>query len=93
MIRFILRTFTATALILGLMTLTPAEAGGGKIPHRMPWMVTPCMTEDSHNCYWDSHSRENGKGQSFYAILIKGKVCRTYWNRAYGRKHDRCILR
>ena len=30
--------------------------------------TTPCVTEDSTNCYWDAQSMGNGVGNSFIAL-------------------------
>lgn len=41
-----------------------------------PVVLTPCVTEDSDNCYWNAATRFNGKGRSF--VVLNG----TYY---YGK--------
>lgn len=35
-------------------------------------MYTPCVTEDSDNCYWDAQTSGNGQGRSF--VVLDGVV-------------------
>jgi hypothetical protein len=55
-------------------------------------MRTPCVEEDSVNCYWNAREQGDGRGHSFYNRRLpgSGKVCLFYVNRDYARKHDHC---
>jgi hypothetical protein len=53
---------TTLALALSALVL-------GAIP-----VLTPCATEDSTLCNWDSATRGNGKGSSFISLTDDWKV-------------------
>lgn len=62
-------------------------------PATLSFMRVPCPSEDAvMNCYWDAHRMGNGKGHSFYVILIDKAVCIKYWNASYDRMHGYCSL-
>lgn len=56
----------------------------GKNPRRLAvvlwsgaeYVVTPCKSEDSKNCFWWASTRGNGAGEAF--VNIKGKTHRLY---------------
>lgn len=89
----LLRITLATTALVGLQTMTPAQAGETVVAHKMTFMTRACPTEDSGDCYWDAGKSGNGEGHSFYAINIGKRVCIKYWNPKYGRKHNRCYPR
>lgn len=56
------------------------------------FMRVACEQEDGRNCYWDAGSQGNGFGHSFFAIPApNGRTLVRYWDRAYGRTHDRIV--
>lgn len=63
----------------------------GSVSTKPAWNTTPCEYEDSANCFWNAGKAGNGGGHSFYAIQVGQKTCLVYWERAYGRKHNRCF--
>lgn len=47
---------------------------GGSITDFTSPLDTPCLTEDSTWCYWDSQTMGNGQGQSFIAITEEFRI-------------------
>ena len=63
---------------------------GLAVPHYQRYLVTPCKTEGSNNCYWDARSFGNKKGHSYYVIPVGHKWCIQYWEPRYNRRHGYC---
>lgn len=57
------------ALLLAAAALTAAG---------LPVISTPCPTEDSVQCYWDSSTRGNRAGHSFIALTEQLQI-QTSW--------------
>lgn len=52
--------------------------------------LTPCATEDDHNCYWNARKQGNGRGHSHYNIRVELDQCVIYWSKSYNRTHGHC---
>ena len=58
-------TSSSTSVCSGpIVDHTDSGAGKAKTPSPLP----PCVTEDSHDCFWDAQHRGNGLGRSFVDI-------------------------
>lgn len=73
-----MRTVRALARAVAYMTILAVVV---LVPHMIAYAVVPlteqggisnafpaCITEDSHNCYWDANVQGNGQGNSFLDI-------------------------
>lgn len=81
-----------TAALLSPLAIVGTASAATDAPPTPKFMTTPCAFEDSVNCYWDASKHGNGEGHSFFAIRYgKSGVLVRYWDRSYGRKHDKVL--
>lgn len=73
---------------------TPAQASAPK-----PFLhgalaeavTTPCIQEDSINCFWNAGKAGNGRGHSFVSVRVGDTDCVIYTERKYNREHGDCF--
>ena len=55
-------------LVIGIVIGCFWQANEPETPAVNQFPTTPCVTEDSRDCYWDATIRGNGEGRSFWDI-------------------------
>lgn len=91
MIRTLIAAAAMSAVAIPLTAQAVVTEPVPQLSPRPKFLTTPCAYEDSVNCYWIARHPERG-GQSFFAIRVgKSGVVIRYWDRAYGRKHDKFL--
>lgn len=85
--------FGAIAALASSAIAAGTVQGPGDNPPR--WMTFPCPVEDSSGCYWDASVRGDGRGQSFYSIIVDRntthtQLCTVYWDKTFGGDNNFC---